>query len=734
MSFISPWLLLAGLGVSLPLFAHLLNRYQVKQTPWAAMQFLDRSVRVRSRQLRLRDLLLLCLRCLAVLLLALAWAQPSFDSTSGSRLPGESRAGVVIALDASFSMQHQEGNSTRFERGLELIEVIAEGMQKGDPISLVLLGAEHQVVARNMAFDLERFRELLQDQKATDEILEWDRVANRLLELSRDMVANHKEVYIVTDFQVNDWGNADRLTQELTPLAEQASIFMVPVLGSAENLAVTELEWVSGSLRKGSTARYQATVRNCGSEPLLDVEVLCRADEVQIDRQSIPTLAPGSSETVALTVPFYNSGATRITAEVRGDALKADNVRRTVALVRDRVSILCVDGSQGDAGRLLVSALLAREDGLTEEDYQVMSVPWLSLPAQNLDDFDVVILANVPTLTSEQTNQLSSYVRRGNGLVWFAGDQVKPADWNAQTTQGGAESAAFDRRLLPAVLGQSVDCRGALGAGKPLDPDLSDHILCRPLQSLPEDLLSETRFLQCLEVEPSPTSFPILNLAGSPAPVLLEHRLGRGQVLMFTTSADATWNNMALTPVFPMLMQQIVTYLAGREFEFPRLVGDSLSLAYTEQPDASDAVFDSPSNVTFAVPVRQNRQQYVALLESAKEAGFYEARVSVQSPGVPIAVNVDTQESEVACLSKADLVKLFEDTDVILAENKLDLVSAIDAQRTTKASWRFFMIAGLLFLVLESLVADRKQAKIGSRSGVLSWLRLRRGQEGHSHA
>ena len=29
------------------------------------------------------------------------------------------------------------------------------------PISLVLLGAEHQVVARNMAFDLERFRELL---------------------------------------------------------------------------------------------------------------------------------------------------------------------------------------------------------------------------------------------------------------------------------------------------------------------------------------------------------------------------------------------------------------------------------------------------------------------------------------------------------------------------------------------------------------------------------------------
>ena len=36
---------------------------------------------------------------------------------------------------------------------------------------------------------------------------------------------------------------------------------------------------------------------------------------------------------------------------------------------------------------------------------------------------------------------------------------------------------------------------------------------------------------------------------------------------------NGDWNNMALTPVFPMVMQQIVTYLSGREFERPRSVG-----------------------------------------------------------------------------------------------------------------------------------------------------------------
>ena len=716
MTFVNPLLLLAGLGVALPILAHLLNRYRVQHTPWAAMQFLNRSVRVRSRQLRLRDLLLLLFRCLAVLLLTLALARPATNNADGSWLPGERRAGVVIALDASFSMQHSDGNTTRFERALEQIDVITERVHRGDPVSLVLLGGEHRVVVQNMAFEPEKFRKILQQQKASAESLDLDSVPKRLHELAEDMVASQKEIYIVTDVQTQDWNlRSDRLRNTLQNLGERASVFLVPVSGGAENLAVTSLNLVSGSLRKGAAARYQATVRNCGPNPVSDVEVQCRADGVQIDTKRIPLILPGSSETVSLFVPFHNAGPTRITAEIDGDSLPTDNVRRVVAVVRDRVSVLCVDGSSGDAGRLIVSALLARDDGTENEDYVVRSVPWLAFPQQDLEDVDVVVLANVPEITSDQAQRLSRYVRQGNGLVWFAGDQVKIAQWNERSAGHRAEDGQVGTPLLPAWIGQVVDSADALGAGKPLDPSMPDHILCRPLQSLPEDLLSETRFLKRLQVKPTATSFPVLNLAGSDSPILLEHALGRGHVVMFTTSADSTWNNMALTPVFPMLMQQIVTYLAGREFEHPRVVGDSLSLAYTEQPDASDAVFDTPSDKTIAVPVREYRNQYVAMLEQAQEAGFYLARVSVQAPGMPIAVNVDTRESAVACLPKSELKTRLEGTGIEIAATETELVSAIESRRTGKSSWRFFMFAGLVVLIIECLFADRLLKKQWSR-------------------
>ena len=703
MSFLHPLLLLGALGLALPVLAHLLNRHQVRHTDWAAMQFLNRSVRVRSRQIKLRDLLLLLLRCLALLLLILALARPAWSDRSW--LPGERRAGVVIALDSSFSMGHGARGSTRFDEAMKRLEVIQGKMALGDPVTLVMLGGDQRVVLRNMAYDPQRFEEAVAGLKPGPGTMDLVNEPGRIAEFVADMEAPEKEVYLITDAQSLDWKQPSaKLREALAGLGAQAKVFVVPVGGGKDNLAVTDLELVSGVLRKGTVARYRATVRNFGGEPAANVAVQCRVEGVEIDRRTIPRIAPGDSETVSLFVPFHNPGATRITAEIQEDSLAADNVRRAVAVVRDRVSVLCVDGSPGDAGRLVLAALTARAGAPQGEDYLARTVPWLSLPAEDLSRIDVLVFADVPEITPEQGRQLEAFVRRGNGLIWFGGEQVKASVWNEH-------AASAHKPLLPASLRSAVATRDATGAGQPLDVDLSGHPVCLPLMSLPEDLLAETRFTRVFEVDPMPSSFPLLQLAGGGAPVLLEKALGRGQVFQFTTTAETTWNNMALTPVFPLVMQQIVTYLSGREFESPRQVGDSLSLTYVDQPDASDAVFDTPSGESIPVPVREVGGQFVALLENAREAGYYTARVSVQSAGLPIPVNVDPRESQVACLEESELRANLEGLGLRVAASGGELGAAIETTRTGRSAWRVFMIAALAFLLLECLLADRLLAR-----------------------
>lgn len=701
MTFLNPLLLIGALGVALPILAHLINQQQVQRTDWAAMQFLNRSVRVRSRQLRLRDLLLLLMRCLALLLIVFALARPATDIASGFYLPGEQRAGAIIAIDSSFSMAHSDGNATRFDRARDQVDTIAQFLKPGDPVSLVTLGGEHRAVLRNVAYDPDRFAQALAKQQPSPEVLDIDSMPRFLEALANDMDAAEKEIYIISDAQHTDWTRAPTALQSaLQSLGQSAAVFLVPITSGDDNLAVTGLDLVAGQLRKGTVARYRATVHNFGTAPASNVEVRCRVEGVQIDSKRIPVIPPGKSESVSLFVPFYNAGHIRLTAEIDDEALAADNVRRAVAVVRDRVTVLCVDGSTGGAGRLMLAGLTARPDGRTDEDYVVRTVRWPALPTHELDQVDVIVLADVPEITEQQADALSMFVRQGNGLVWFAGEHVKIDQWNKLAAEG-------DNALLAGVLGPRVDARDEFGVGRPMDPSVPDHTVCRPLQALPPDLLGETRFLKRLQLQPAESSAPVLYLAGSQSPILLEHSLGRGHVFTFTTSAHTTWNNMALTPVFPMLMQQIVAYLTGREFEQPRTVGEALTLAYTEQPDATDAVFETPSQQTITVPVREHQHHHMALLEQSHEAGFYVARVSVQSPPIPIAVNVDTAESHVTCLSLADLTDTVDGTGITIAPSQAELSAGIQQARTGRTSWRYLMIAGLVMLLAEGLFADR---------------------------
>ncbi|HUO51673.1 MAG TPA: BatA domain-containing protein, partial [Gemmatimonadaceae bacterium] len=76
MAFLSPLWLLAALAAAVPLAIHLLRRRTGAPIDFPAVRWLQRAEREHSRSLRLRNLLLMLLRVGAVLLFALAAAQP----------------------------------------------------------------------------------------------------------------------------------------------------------------------------------------------------------------------------------------------------------------------------------------------------------------------------------------------------------------------------------------------------------------------------------------------------------------------------------------------------------------------------------------------------------------------------------------------------------------------------------------------------------------------------------
>ena len=114
LTFLTPLMLAGAALVAAPIVLHLIMRQQPKHLIFPALRFIQQRENVNKRRLKLRQILLLALRCAAIVFLALALARPSLQSAG---FLGDREAPVAAALvfDTSPRMQYRNQNQTRLE-------------------------------------------------------------------------------------------------------------------------------------------------------------------------------------------------------------------------------------------------------------------------------------------------------------------------------------------------------------------------------------------------------------------------------------------------------------------------------------------------------------------------------------------------------------------------------------------------------------------------------------------
>src|SRR3954462_15095424 len=124
MTFLSPWMLAGAAAVGIPIALHFFYKARYRRLPWAAMDFLKEAIEQTSRRLKFQEWVLLALRCLVLLLLALALARPAQES---SRAAGRGDAvDAVLVFDVSYSMGARDGDKTRIERAKEAAPAVLD--------------------------------------------------------------------------------------------------------------------------------------------------------------------------------------------------------------------------------------------------------------------------------------------------------------------------------------------------------------------------------------------------------------------------------------------------------------------------------------------------------------------------------------------------------------------------------------------------------------------------------
>ena len=201
MTFLNPIWLLALPLIALPILIHLLNQRRHRTINWGAMQFLLSAKRMSRGMARLRQVLIMAARMLAIAGLIFAICRPLSSGWVGSLTGGKPET-VIVLLDRSASMQQQrvETGETKLSSGRKKIVEALQTLGGNQPIVLIENSA-------NEAMSIENPKALLDLPAATVTESQSDLAA--MLETTLNFISDNQtgrtDVWICSDAAQNDW-------------------------------------------------------------------------------------------------------------------------------------------------------------------------------------------------------------------------------------------------------------------------------------------------------------------------------------------------------------------------------------------------------------------------------------------------------------------------------------------------------------------------------------------------
>ncbi len=689
---------MAAAGMALaPVVIHLIHRRRYQREPWAAMDFLLAAHQTTRRRIQLQHWVLMAVRCIVILLVGATVARPySAHSALGSAV-GQARCDRVIVLDDSLSMHaRQPDGGTAFEAAKRKALALIEQCGDADGVALLTASTLPRTWMKQPVHDRQAVRGLVESLTCGaggNDLPSALREASAILGRGATVVGG-RLVYCITD-----------LTKSAIPSASEALdlpnvdrlVWVGVASAGTANTALTEFRMLSQLIGTGIPARYMVRVAHHGSTTMdkADVEVLL--DGTVVHRATVGPIPSHGVQDVEMELPISRPGDHRLTARLvnMADDLPEDNVRHLAARVSDTLPVLLVEGrlssEQGSQGLLYVHAALCGEAAEGSSRFVGTTISASELQDQTLSDYSLVVLGDVPRLSTEAWTRLGAYVKSGGAVMMFLGEQVAPDGYS----QAGEllTCKLVSRTLLER---NAEPLRFRIGDSQhPALVDLSRHDRGGLLLA---NVWSHWRIVPRDGASPR----TLLSLSDG-QPALMEHVIGRGRVVTWLIGPEITDTNLPAKPDYPPLMLNLATHLAA-----PPSIDMNLTVGHTWtwrgatlRPDAV-VELRTPSGKGGHIEANSGtdgRTQWSC--QTTDQPGFYSARLD--SARALFAVNAENTDSD---LRPADAsawrARFGPKCDVVTAATESQRAAATMPPREFASLFGFVLIT---LVVIETLLA-----------------------------
>ena len=649
MNFLQPITLIALPLMLLPVIIHLINQRRHRTVPWAAMMFLMAAKRMSKGMARIRHILILLMRALAIAALIFAISRPLSGGWLGSI--GLAKPDVtMVLLDRSASMETQDlqaGESKRSTALKRLAKLLEQG-NFGTHLILVdsATGQLHEVNSPKALLSLP-----MTESSATSANIPG--MYESALTYLKTNNSGRADVWLCSDLHENDWavdsGRWDAIRDEFAQLDGVHHFLLSYSAPPSNNLSV----------RVKNVQRWQR-----GNEAELILDVMVRAEGNTTAIRSVPI------EFEVNNVRFV------VEVEAGGASLQGHRIPIDSEITSGWGSV----GLPGDANPLdnrfffvfseppiRKSVIVSDDVGIGEAFRRALAIP----PDTRLQhQSDVIPVNRVGEIDWENTGlliwqaalpnglvaeQIQNFVNSGRVVIFFppsqdAGDQMFDTRWNDWQIPDDEQVSQISWWRGDADLLAHVD------SGNPL-----------PLNDL------HTYRYRAIESSGTP-----LARFGDDSPLLTRMNTDSGGVYFCSTLPTAQFSSLERDGVVFYVMLQRA------------LAEGCRALAEASQRDAAPDALAGNDQWEAVAP----EGDAVSLSQRGLQAGVY------RDEEYWVAIN----RSESEDTAKAALVESVDTLFDGLSYRRID-VEVGDTSSLANELWRIFLIAMVVALIVEAVLS-----------------------------
>ncbi|MCG8576538.1 MAG: BatA and WFA domain-containing protein [Flavobacteriales bacterium] len=680
--FVYPNFLWALTLLSIPIIVHLFNFRRYKTVYFSRVKFLKEVTEDSKSGSRLKHLLVLLSRLLAMASIIFAFAQPFIPAAEGTATENI----TSIYLDNSYSMQAegQDGNllNEAKNKAIELVKSL-DNNEKVNLLTGDLLSTHQRFYSKDEVISM--IKEIDFSAKSTP--------LKQIIGLQIDLLSanaeqGNKRIFLFSDFQ-----QSTSSFEELP--SEEVSTFFYQTNAQQKGNIFIDSVWFETPVHRANTpVDVYFRVQNSPDQLVNDLSVGLRINDTDPAPKRISIPANSYTED-KISFTDRTAGTKRGEISVTTSQLFFDDVFYFTYDIKEFVEILIVKSPE-DKNRNLEQLYVL------DDYYKASSVTVDQLTQEDMKDKELIIFQNINRIPDGIMDLCDEALKGGASVVLIPGKDLDFANWNSY----------LSKRNLPSFSHlDSVNI--SLNYFNSEDP-----LYTGVFESTPKNYQAPMVFNRYFYQLTSSQNFMTLFGANQNDPFMVYSKAFNGRIILLGSSMDPSYTNFQNHALFAATF---LRFAETSSFQKPlyMTIGEEDNYPLNQKVSEKNPIHIVNEEFgTDAIPqiINTNSARFISfshLENTIKLAGFYEltdntseSNSEIQGFNSTIALNYNRAESWINIFDETSLIGQFEKA----GWTKIEKLNTSDGGQIEinqlKASeyWRILLILALIFIAIEILL------------------------------